>query len=276
MKTQVNGIVSNGIREAYMSERINSSGMTKAQVAECAGIPPSTLNAMLKRGIAGSALDTVARVCDILDIDLDSFVRGKIPASADLYSQRANMSNRLYQTRVKLRYRLVAVADYLNVPESVYREMEGGLWLISDAHVKQLAALFKVPSEYLYCRTDSASDLDSKLLEPCFDAEHELYNYGLAIRELREGLHISRSDFAAQLKIDTELLSDWENGIRVPWNHELVKISDLFSIPLKTLCPSANKTIYTKQQETLIEKYEAASERDQQLVRMILGIGDTP
>lgn len=275
MKTKVEGIVQNGIREAFILERIQESGMTKAEVAECVGIPPSTLNTMLRRGIAGSSLDSVARICDVLDIDLNSLVHGEIPDSSALYIQRANMSHRIYETRVKLRYRRGAVADHIGISESIYRDMEGGLWLISDNHIRQLALLFDVSIDYLYCRTDTAPAITAKLFEPSFDKNNDPYNYGLGIKTLREKLQISRLDFATQIGVDIDLLSDWEDNIRIPWPHELANIATTFSVLPGTLCSSREHRIYTEEIAQLVSGYENANKRDQLLIRTILGI-DTP
>jgi len=258
-----------------MVERIKAAGMTKAQVAECAGIPPSTLNAMLKRGVAGSALDTVARICDILGIDLNDFVHGVIPDSEEVYIQRANMASRLYQTRVKLRYRLPAVAEYLQVPESVYREMEGNVWLITDEQVERLAKLFDVSPEYLYCRTDNEWKLDSERSEPSFDKNNAPYNYGLGIRRLRESMQMTRSDFAEHINQSVELLADWEDDIRVPTTFDIANIATIFSVLPGTLCPERSQYADAAEADSIVNGYKKASDRDQQLVRLILGLDES-
>ena len=272
MKTRVIGIVPDGIREKYLSDRIRESEVTQAQIAERAGIPPSTLNAMLKRGIAGSALDTVVRICDILNIDLNSFVRGEIPGSGEEYIQRSDKASRLHQTRVKLRYRLPVVAEYLRVPEAIYRKMEGGIWLISDEQLEQLAKLFGVSAEYLYCKTDNELKLNSELAEPDFDKNNAPYNYGLGIRRLRESLQMTRADFAERINRDIELVVDWEDDIRVPTAFDIANIATVFSVLPGTLCLTREQGAGFAEINDLIAGYKSASERDQQLVRILLGM----
>lgn len=49
------------------------------------GIPNSTLNSMLKKGLGGTAVDTVARVCSVLGCDLTAVLEkeGRVVASAE-------------------------------------------------------------------------------------------------------------------------------------------------------------------------------------------------
>lgn len=77
MRTSAKPLVPDFARENYLRQIMSERGLTQHQVAMYAGIPDSTLTALLNRGISGAATDTVARVCDALDIDFTHFVHGK-------------------------------------------------------------------------------------------------------------------------------------------------------------------------------------------------------
>lgn len=74
--------------ENSILEIIKNRYGSKLQFCKTAGIPQSTFEAMLSRGISTGNAQTVAKLCATLDIDMQSFLRGEIvslsaPSAAD-------------------------------------------------------------------------------------------------------------------------------------------------------------------------------------------------
>ncbi len=64
-----------------LAEKIEQKGLTKKQVAEAAGVPPSTLYSIIQRDNTKVEIDAFLRICDILQCAPEYFA-SDIPTKA--------------------------------------------------------------------------------------------------------------------------------------------------------------------------------------------------
>lgn len=62
-------------RSRLIERLIDEKGMSKRQFAEMVGVPPTTLQSILKRGVGNASIDNIIKVCSGLGISVDQLER---------------------------------------------------------------------------------------------------------------------------------------------------------------------------------------------------------
>lgn len=94
------------------------------------------------------------------------------------------------------------------------------------------------------------------------------------IRLYRKQKHISQQELADMLGVSSGCISLWESGARFPKYSMLLKLADLFQIPVEVLTGSSlsGHGLLSSEEEYLLTRYRNASEEQRIQVRSILGI----
>jgi len=269
MKTQTEELVSIGTRETYLRQVMEAAHMSQAQLAKLAGVPASTIAAMLNRGIAGTAVDTVARICDTLKISLDDFVHGRINDTTPVNDRIATLAANIRSVRRRLRYSRFACAQTLQMPLEDYIELESGHCIISDKHIEQIAVLFNTSVKSLWGAVPFEDSISGALEDPTVD-EDEVYNFAVPIRALRNSCNLTQEALAKEISVPVQLLEDWERSYRIPSSFDIVKLAGFFDVAPSVLYEKAEAPSLSVEERELLMYYGRASERDKKLVRMIL------
>ena len=101
------------------------------------------------------------------------------------------------------------------------------------------------------------------------------------IKELRNGIGMSQSKLSKMLKIAQNTLSYWENGRYEPDFESLSKIADIFHVSVDYLLGKTNNPIapnekpryFSPDEEKLIDLYQGASQKAQQIAVSVLELG---
>lgn len=94
------------------------------------------------------------------------------------------------------------------------------------------------------------------------------------IRLYRQQKHISQQELANMLGVSNGCISLWESGARFPKYSMLIKLADLFQVPVETLTGSSfpEHSMLSAEDASLLARYHGTSDEQRKLVRSILGM----
>jgi len=269
MKTQTVDLVPVGIRENYLRQVMNAEHMSQAQLAKLAGVPASTIAAILNRGIAGTAVDTVVRICDVLKISLDDFIHGRVYDVTPVNDSIVTLATNIRSVRRKLRYSRYACAQTLHIPLEEYMALETGHRIISDEHIQQLARLFNTSVESLWGTVPFENPILDILEDPTVDGD-EVYNFAAPIRSLRNGRNLTIEALAKEISVSVQVLEDWERSYRIPSSFDIRNLANFFGVAPAVLYEKAEAPSLSLEERELLISYRRASERDKKLINILL------
>lgn len=91
-------------------------------------VPYSTIDSMLKKGIAGTGIQTVLKVCHALNIDVESIESGKIRYSPDINSS-SGLNLTESEEQIIKKFRLLDQRGQQAVEDTLNRELK---YIIDD------------------------------------------------------------------------------------------------------------------------------------------------
>ena len=96
------------------------------------------------------------------------------------------------------------------------------------------------------------------------------------LKTLRKTKGLSQEELAIRLNVVRQTISKWEKGISVPDSDMLIKIADLFEVPVSTLLGTKlveeDKNTVAEQLSRINEQLATRNRRSKLVVKIILGI----
>lgn len=280
MRRQTPELLLGESREAFLRRAIDDAGLTLKEFANIAGIPVTSLGTILKRGVGTTSIDTATKICDALEIDLDTLARGKYysgSSDADIFI--VGVSERLREARRALGFREVVLAEMLDISLEHYRRFESAHYMVPPRYVRQLSIIMNVSYEYLMGRQEEDAHIVSA---DAHDApeDYEGYDLGAAIKDFRTECNLSQCELATRMGVSEACIQQWESRIRVPKTKDLAELCKVFSqcgLAVKTFAfhnyPSIPESMQlTDKEKLLISGYRSAESKEKRIVEMTLDI----
>ncbi|MCP3806458.1 helix-turn-helix transcriptional regulator [Paenibacillus sp. Lou8.1] len=108
-------------RAEVISRLIEEKGYSRRAFAELVGIPSTTLQSMLTRGVGGAAIDNVLKVTKGLGITIDELEKLASGEGENLSLEAAEIAE--FEAFIKNPEHGIFFKDYLEAPESRKREL---------------------------------------------------------------------------------------------------------------------------------------------------------
>ena len=280
MRRQTAELLLGESREAFLRRAIDDAGLTLKDFAIKAGLPVTSLGTILKRGVGTTSIDTAIKICDALEISLETLARGEYHSgTSDDDIAIINVAGRLRRARFALGFREAAIAEMLDISIEHYRRFESAHYAVPSRYLRLIANIMNTPYEYFSGR--KVYD-DKFLLQNSAECpeDFEDYNLGLAIVDLRVKCGLESEELANSLGVSDQCVQQWEKRIRVPRVSELTKLCEIFSekglnVDLFTFreYPVVPESIrLTDKENELIKKYRAAEEKEKRIVEVTLDV----
>ena len=279
MRKQTAELMQGESREAFLRRTIDDAGLTLKDFAVIAGIPVTSLGTILKRGIGTTSIDTILKICDALEIDFESFARGKYySGTSDTDINIINTSELLRKARYALRYRAAVLAEMLDISLEQYYRFESSHYVIPPRYLRMLSKIMNIPYEYFLGKDSHDFTWESSSIES--PEEFEDYDLGLAIKTFRNSCNLTQHELGAQLGISDARIMLWETRTCVPTATDLAKMCTIFStngtevtlFSFKDYLAKPEPFYLSDEERALILKYRNSSDKERRLVEMALEI----
>lgn len=280
MRRQTPELLLGESREAFLRRAIDDAGLTLKDFATKAGLPVTSLGTILKRGVGTTSIDTAIKLCDALEISLDTLARGKYHSgTSDEDIAIIDVAERLRKARIALGFREAAIAEMLDISIEQYRRFESAHYAVPARYLRLISSIMDIPYEYLA----KGKPCDEKFLNirnlECPE-DFEEYNLGLALVDLSAKCGLELDEVANHIGTSKKCIHQWENRIRVPKTEDLSKLCELFSargvdVNLFTFrnYPAIPESMRLSDKERqLVSKYRDAEYKERLIVEMALDI----
>lgn len=266
-------------REAFLRRAIDDAGLTLKDFSSKAGIPVTSLGTILKRGIGTTSIDTALKICDALEIDLETLARAEYhsgSSEADIFI--IDVAERLQRARFILRYRAVVLAEMLDISIEQYRRFESAHYMVPTRYLRMLSKIMNVPYEYLIGKQEP--DPNWKTISCESPEEFEAYDLGKAIFSIRTECNLSQEELASQLGVSTSQIQKWESRICVPTVFDLTSLCNIFSrsgkevnlFTFRAYLAQPETLQLSNEERSLIFRYRNSNEKERRIVEAALDI----
>ena len=280
MRRQTPELLLGESREAFLRRAIDDAGLTLKDFAIKAGLPVTSLGTILKRGVGTTSIDTAIKICDALEISIETLARGEYHSgTSDDDIAIIDIADRLRKTRFALGFREAAIAEMLDISLEQYRRFESTHYMVPSRYIRLISNIMGVSYEYLVGKQTTDETLSGVAFNESPESL-EAYDLGMAIASLRAKCGLTQLDLANQMSIPERCIQQWEQRIRVPNSIELAKLCDVFSqnglqVTLSTFCdyPATPDSMQlTNKEQLLIKKYRNAEEKEKRIVEVTLDV----
>lgn len=150
-------------RSAYIASLIRQTGLSNRKFSKVAGIPPSTLNTILERGVGRASYSNVQYICEALGITIDELEKS-IREDSEIPTEERAFARNLSGLRKKEGITMEELATIINLTfgcsltKGMISKWENNISVPSISYLGHLAIFFHVTVGYLIGLSDESEE----------------------------------------------------------------------------------------------------------------------